>query len=110
MSLMMAYLAPSKRSWLIKGASPDPQSVLASLIWQAGLRTCSFNERAAEKKSDTLIFKPADITCTPARRVQAVTMAAPFKVYLKSNVNTYLMLLVWPDQTVRDMAGEGVAA
>ena len=46
----------------------------------------------------------------PAGRVQAATMAAPFKVYLKSNVNTYLMLLVWPDQTVRDMAGEGVAA
>eukprot|EP00891_Asterochloris_glomerata_P009147 jgi/Astpho2/9147/fgenesh1_pg.00135_%23_11_t len=45
----------------------------------------------------------------PAGRVQAVTMAAPFKVYLKSNVNTYLMLLVWPDQTVRDMADMFVA-
>ena len=101
---MMAYLAPSKRSWLTQGASTDPHFVLASHIQQAGLPSCIPDGRRPGKK--TGIQNPQrSLHLRPAGKVQAVAMAAPFKVYLKSNVNTYLMLLVWPDQTVRDMAG-----
>ena len=104
--MMMASLAPSKRSWLTQGASIDPQFVLPSLIQQTGPADLHLYGRGLEDKIAKKVFQTRRKSASAAK---AVTMAAPFKVYLKSNVNTYLMLLVWPDQTVRDMAGERMA-